>query len=128
VQPDSKPIAIEMPPKWSHFTTVPAITLKNLPENLHALLKLRARRHHRSLTGEFIAVLHEAIEKDTSVQSDVVAQQRALSHRRPLPSFHSGVEVSADFDLVTAIRTENAAADDTRFRPLPAGIAVAQPD
>jgi plasmid stability protein len=36
---------------------VPALTLKNLPDDLHERLKERAALHHRSLNSEVIACL-----------------------------------------------------------------------
>lgn len=37
------------------------ITLKNVPRRLHALLKARAKRSHRSLNGEILACLEGAV-------------------------------------------------------------------
>jgi len=37
------------------------LVVKNLPEQLHAQLKLRARRNHRSLTKEAIALIEQAL-------------------------------------------------------------------
>jgi plasmid stability protein len=89
---------------------MPAITLKNLPESLHAQLKERARRHHRSLNGELIAVLQDAVLAQESAPQPSSPPQRRP--RPPLPSFHGGNEIPADFDLPAAIRAENAAYDE----------------
>jgi plasmid stability protein len=102
---------------------MPAITLKNLPENLHAQLKERARKHHRSLTGEVIAVLHEAVEKEASSQSDAPTQRSQPGRRRPLPTFGGGGQVPPDFDLIAAIRKDTAEADEALVRRL-----LQQPD
>jgi plasmid stability protein len=42
---------------------VPAITLKNLPRDLHRNLKKRAQANHRSLNKEVIATLRAATAK-----------------------------------------------------------------
>jgi plasmid stability protein len=102
---------------------MPAITLKNLPASLHAQLKQRARQHHRSLTGEVIAVLHEAVEKEASSQSDASAQRRLPNRRRPLPTFGGGGQVPPDFDLIAAIRKDTAKGDEALVRRL-----LEQPD
>lgn len=39
-----------------------ALVIKNLPEDLHQRLKLRARRNHRSLTKEAIAILEAGVD------------------------------------------------------------------
>ena len=39
------------------------IVIKNLPETLHLQLKERARRHHRSLTKEAIALIESAVSQ-----------------------------------------------------------------
>lgn len=40
---------------------MPTVVLKNLPEPLHARLKERALRHHRSLNKETIALIESAL-------------------------------------------------------------------
>jgi plasmid stability protein len=97
---------------------VPAITLKNLPEDLHAQLKLRARQNHRSLTGEVIAVLHEAVEKGSAQGADTPAPRNRPSRRRPLPSFGGSGQVPANFDLIAAIRNDTAEVDEALVRQL----------
>ena len=37
------------------------LVVKNLPEQLHTQLKLRAQRNHRSLTKEAIALIEQAL-------------------------------------------------------------------
>jgi plasmid stability protein len=36
---------------------MPTLVIKNLPEALHARLKLQSERNHRSVTGEVIALI-----------------------------------------------------------------------
>ena len=45
----------KMVPLW--FLSMPSITLKNIPRDLHRTLKSRAKAHHRSLNKEVIASL-----------------------------------------------------------------------
>jgi len=37
------------------------LSIKNVPEELARQLRERARRHHRSLQGELMAILEEAV-------------------------------------------------------------------
>jgi plasmid stability protein len=39
---------------------MPTLTVQNVPSALHAKLKRRAERHHRSLNDEVLAVLEDA--------------------------------------------------------------------
>jgi plasmid stability protein len=45
------------------------IVIKNLPESLHLQLKERARRHHRSLNKEAIALIEQAVSQSPAPQS-----------------------------------------------------------
>ena len=38
-----------------------SLTIKNIPEEILVLLRERAKRHHRSLQGELMLILEEAI-------------------------------------------------------------------
>jgi plasmid stability protein len=40
------------------------LSVKNVPEGLAAALRRRARRNHRSLQGELIAILNDSIARD----------------------------------------------------------------
>jgi len=40
---------------------VPSIVIRDVPEVLHRMLKDRARRNHRSLTKEVVAILEESL-------------------------------------------------------------------
>ena len=39
-----------------------SVLIKNLPDELHQKLKVRAQRHHRSLNKELIALIENALE------------------------------------------------------------------
>jgi plasmid stability protein len=55
-----------------------ALVIKNLPESLHRRLKARARRNHRSLTKEAIAIL-EAGASDPGVEPESADALDALA-------------------------------------------------
>ena len=40
---------------------MPDLSIKNVPEELLARLRARARQHHRSLQGELMTILEEAV-------------------------------------------------------------------
>ena len=50
------------------------LTVKNLPQKLHRILKNQAREHHRSLNKEVIATLQASTEK---APASTIAQQLA---------------------------------------------------
>lgn len=45
-----------------------AVTIRNLPEETHRALKLRAARHSRSTEAEIRAILEEAVRSQTRVR------------------------------------------------------------
>jgi antitoxin FitA len=47
---------------------MPVITVRNVPEETHRALKLRAARHGRSTEAEIRAILEEAVRPDTRVK------------------------------------------------------------
>ena len=40
-----------------------SVLIKNLPDELHRALKLRAERHHRSLNKELIAIIETTVHR-----------------------------------------------------------------
>ncbi|MFH1023857.1 MAG: Arc family DNA-binding protein [Planctomycetota bacterium] len=42
---------------------MPGLLLKNFPAELHAKLKEEAVRHHRSMTGEALAILEQGLNR-----------------------------------------------------------------
>ena len=54
-------------PFWSH--TVKTLSIKNVPDAIHRRLKQRAGRHHRSLNGELLSLLDEALDQDAQSES-----------------------------------------------------------
>lgn len=50
-------IGVRMKAFCSHFVSMATLTIRNLPEDLHAALKERARKNRRSLNQEVISIL-----------------------------------------------------------------------
>jgi len=72
------------------------ITLKNLPDDLHHLLKERALRHHRSLNSEIIAAL------EATLRAEPVDPEAFLARiRRLRPKGHAKLSQD-DFDSFKA--------------------------
>ena len=60
------------------------LSIKNAPDEVVRLLKERAARHHRSLQGEMLAILEEAVRSSrTLAPGDVLAEVRRLGLRTP---------------------------------------------
>jgi plasmid stability protein len=47
---------------------MPVVTVRNLPEETHRALRLRAARHGRSTEAEIRAILEEAVRPETRVK------------------------------------------------------------
>ena len=60
------------------------LTLKNLPDALHARLAAAAKRHRRSLNNEAIVCLEAALPPQAVTAAERLEQIRAL--RRSLPT------------------------------------------
>lgn len=59
--------------------TMPNITLKNIPRDLHRALKSRAKAHHRSLNKEVIASLQSLTSETAPVDAKkLIAEARAV--------------------------------------------------
>jgi len=58
-----------------------SVLIKNLPDELHQQLKLRAQRHHRSLNKELIALIETTVTEDgiESGQAQGAEVQRRLA-------------------------------------------------
>ena len=57
------------------------LSLKNVPADLHRKLKQRAREHHRSLNGEIIASLQEAVAPQRFDAEEAARRLRGLRAR-----------------------------------------------
>ncbi|HLI64824.1 MAG TPA: Arc family DNA-binding protein [Caulobacteraceae bacterium] len=60
------------------------LSIKNAPEEVVARLKARARRHHRSLQGELLAIIEAAArDGEANAAGGVLAAVRGLGLRTP---------------------------------------------
>jgi antitoxin FitA len=60
------------------------LSIKNVPAELVERLRARAARHHRSLQGELLAIIEEAVRPAGSLTPDeVLAEARRLGLRTP---------------------------------------------
>jgi plasmid stability protein len=64
---------------------MPTLSIKNVPESLVAQLRERARRNHRSLQGELMVIVSQAVEPS----------EAAAAPRRTLPAGRTIEDVAA---------------------------------
>jgi antitoxin FitA len=63
------------------------LSIKNAPDELVALLKLKAQRNHRSLQGELLAIIEEAVRAPKPLTVDgLLAKVRELGLKTPSES------------------------------------------
>jgi plasmid stability protein len=60
------------------------LSIKNAPDEVVERLRARARRHHRSLQGELLAIIEAATREDRpSTPGEVLAEVRRLGLETP---------------------------------------------
>jgi len=60
------------------------LSIKNAPDDMVRSLKDRARRHHRSLQGEMLSILDEAVRVPKLLSpEDILAEVRQLGLQTP---------------------------------------------
>ena len=60
------------------------LSIKTVPDNMVHRLRVRAERHHRSLQGELMAILEEAVQDPAPLSpGDVLAEVRRLGLATP---------------------------------------------
>ena len=60
------------------------LSIKNAPDGLVAILKMRAKRNHRSLQGEILAILEEAAQPPRRLTPlELLAEVEKLNFRSP---------------------------------------------
>lgn len=60
------------------------LSIKNAPDEIVRRLKSRAARHHRSLQGELLAILEDAVRgRGTLTPQEVLAEAQRLGIRTP---------------------------------------------
>ena len=70
-----------------------SLTIRNIPDQLHQKLKIRAQQHHRSLNGEVLAILDEAI-----INGSVDAAEPLGNFLLQSPLSGSGLRLERDAD------------------------------
>ena len=58
--------------------SMPSLSIKNVPEDVVDRLRARARSHHRSLQGELMAILEEALAPPTLSVGEVRRRVKEL--------------------------------------------------
>ncbi len=72
------------------------LSIRNVPDEVAKALRRRATRHHRSLQGELLALLHEtALIESRSTPEQVLERARAL-RLRPGPGSRAIVRRDRD--------------------------------
>ncbi len=59
------------------------LSIKSVPDDLADTLRARARRNHRSIQGELMAILEEAVSERPFQARSLLARVRALGARTP---------------------------------------------
>jgi plasmid stability protein len=59
------------------------LSIKNVPEGLVDQLRARAKRNHRSLQGELMVILEEALGQRRRTPAEVYQQVRELGLKTP---------------------------------------------
>jgi plasmid stability protein len=60
------------------------LSIKNAPDEIVERLRARAAKHHRSLQGELLAIIEEAVSPSTRLTPrDVLAEVRRLGLETP---------------------------------------------
>ncbi|MSP90087.1 MAG: Arc family DNA-binding protein [Alphaproteobacteria bacterium] len=63
------------------------LSIKNAPDDVVNRLKDRARRHHRSLQGELLSIIEEAVNGAPTLSAgEVLAEVRRLGLKTPADS------------------------------------------
>jgi plasmid stability protein len=75
----------KMEPYWNHGRLEMAVSLsiKNVSEEIVARLKERAKKNHRSLQGELMALLEEAVNPERLSVEELADEIDALGLRTP---------------------------------------------
>ena len=63
------------------------LSIKTVPDDMVHRLRVRAERHHRSLQGELMAILEEAVHEPAPLSpEDILAEVRRLGLATPSES------------------------------------------
>lgn len=50
-----------MVPKWNREEDMVTVTIKNVPEKIYERIKAQAKANHRSINGEILSILEQAV-------------------------------------------------------------------
>jgi plasmid stability protein len=50
-----------MVPKWNHEEKMVTVTIKNIPQQISERIKTQAKSNHRSMNGEILSILEQAV-------------------------------------------------------------------
>jgi len=80
--PEGMPCGIQVLNR-SRFGTMPInLSIKNAPDEVVERLRQRAERHHRSLQGELLAIIEEAVRPERDLSPvELLAEVRRLGLR-----------------------------------------------
>jgi len=71
-------------PLWNYAAMPVTLSIKNVPEDLTEKLKKRAMSHHRSMQGELMAILEEAVTGEQRLTpEDLLREVRGLGLNTP---------------------------------------------
>jgi plasmid stability protein len=63
------------------------LSIKNAPDEIVQRLRQRAARHHRSLQGELLAIIEEAVRSEAALSpAELLAEVQRLGLRTPADS------------------------------------------
>lgn len=90
-QPPSSPLSRMVSgavPKWDYSGPMTELHVRNLSPDLHDLLRARAARQGRSMSGEALVILREALLQvdQPPRRASAITRLAALRERNPLPA------------------------------------------
>lgn len=109
------------------------LSIKNAPDEIVARLKRRAAEHHRSLQGELLSILEEAVSSSSPLTAtDVLAEVKRLGLHTPAEAAEmvrgTAMAVMVDASALAALlfgepEGENVGASSRRRSSCGAGLA-----
>lgn len=60
---------------------MPALSLKNIPDQLYSSLKSSASRNHRSISSEILFRLEQSMQQEPVDPKDVLARIKKIRHK-----------------------------------------------
>ena len=79
-----------MVPKWNREENMVTITIKNVPEQIYARIKAQAKANYRSINGEILSILEQAVSLPP------IDVQATLERARKVREWTANYTVTAD--------------------------------